>query len=351
MAVTSPVGQTSTMLSQAELYRRLDPKGNVADICEALNQSNEIIQDVTMKEGNLPNGDQQSIRTGLPDVYWRQLNRGVPPSHSTVANVQETCAEMSAQSIIDVQVCKLNGNDAAFRRSEEKPFIESMGQKFATTMFYGDASKEDGFTGLATRYSTTSVATAACAKNVINCGGTAQSNKLTSIYLVSWGDNVYCPYPKGSKVGLETRDLGQQLVDDDLGNKMLAYVTMYSWHVGLMIRDWRYVVRLANIDVDALYAGTGIGTGDIKTANTTNLILKLQTAIAKIPVSGKANIKIYMNGDVHDGLGQLAARTNNNVLAYHDAQKEYGTHGAWSTFAGIPIRRCDAISNAESVVA
>lgn len=349
--VTQPAVATTYRLNQAELIKRLDPQGNVADIAEVLNESNEILQDVPFKEGNLPTGDEQTIRTGLPSVYWRQLNRGVPASHSTVATVQETTALMEARAEVDEQVIKLNGYDAKFLFQEEKAFIESMGQKLAHEYFYGNRLKTaEGFSGFATRYSTTNLSKAQCAKNVIDCGGKSTAKRLTSIYLVAWGDQVYSPYPKGTKLGLDTKDLGYGLIEDDQHNKFLGHTTIYDWHVGLMVKDWRHVVRLCNIDVDELYSGSGIGSGEVKTGN--NLIMMLNNAIALIPANVRGKIKMYMNSDIHAGLNNLAVRTQSNVIATMNLvnKGEFGKEGAWSTFAGVPMRQVDQIVNTEAHV-
>ena len=349
--VTSPAIATTYRLSQAELLKRLDPKGDVADIAEVLNETNEILQDIPFKEGNLPTGDEQTIRTGLPSVYWRQMNRGVPASHSTVATVQETTATMDARAEVDEKVIKLNGYDAKFLFQEEKAFIESMGQKFAHELFYGNRTKHsEGFSGLATRYSTTNKTKADNAKNVIDCGGQGGSGKkLTSIYIVAWGDMVYSPYPKGTKLGLDKKDLGFGLIDDDKGNKFLGHSTIYDWDVGLMIKDWRHVVRLCNIDVDDLINGTGIGSGEVKTGS--NLILKLQNALALIPASVRAKCKMYMNSDVHAGLNTLAVRCQSNVIETMKLvnNNDFG-NTAWKTFSGVPMRQVDQISNNETKV-
>ncbi len=59
------------------------------------------------------------------------------------------------------------------------------------------------------------------APNVIDAGGTGDT--LTSIWLVSWGDNtVHGIYPKGSKSGLEHEDLGRLTVADEKGNIVKA---------------------------------------------------------------------------------------------------------------------------------
>ena len=56
-------------------------------IIELLSQTNEILDDMLVVEGNLPTGHQTTIRTGLPQATWRLLNQGVQPGKSTTALV------------------------------------------------------------------------------------------------------------------------------------------------------------------------------------------------------------------------------------------------------------------------
>lgn len=341
-SVVAPTG----MLTLAEQLAREDRNGNVAPVIEALNQTNEIIQDLVVREGNLPTGDQRNIRTGLPDVYWRQINHGVPASHSTVATVVETCGQMEAHSCVDAKVMDLNGHSAEFRALEDRPFIEAMTQQFAHTLFYGDATKaSEGFTGFATRYSSKK---AGNAKNIIDCKGTG--NNLTSIYLVGWGDSVYCPYPQGTKAGIQTTDLGKTKLYDENGHSFMGYETIYDWDVGLMVLDWRYVVRLCNIDVQQLFDGKAgtIGSGDTKT--DTNILMKLTQAMGLIPRGKNTKLKLYMNSDVAQGLDVVASRSHSDVIKYMDATEEFGAPSAWKLFKGVPIRQCDQIVNTETQV-
>ncbi|MFN7073990.1 phage major capsid protein, partial [Proteus mirabilis] len=55
--------------------------------------------------------------------------------------------------------------------------------------------------------------------------------------------------PKGSKAGLEQNQLGEVTLQDDNGGKYQGYRTHFKWENGLTVRDWRYVVRIANIDL------------------------------------------------------------------------------------------------------
>ena len=187
---------TATNLTLVDWAKRQDPDGNIPIIAELLSTTNEILTDAVFKEGNLPTGERVVIRTGLPAVYWRALNQGIPSSKSTTAQVDEACGMLEARSEVDKDLIELNGNAAAFRLSEDSAFLEAMNQEQASKLFYGNpATDPKQFLGLAPRYSLTS---AGNGTNVLSAGG-ADATSNTSIYLVVWGDQtVYCPFPKGS---------------------------------------------------------------------------------------------------------------------------------------------------------
>lgn len=351
MALDAPVFNKNNLyqMSRSELVSRLDPQGHIADIAEALEETNEILLDMTFKESNILDGYLTTIRTGLPTAYWKQINRGVPASKSTTAQIKESSGMMEAQSRVDPKLIELNGNTKAFRASEERPFLEAMNQTMAHELFYGDATAhKEGFNGFECRYNTIQTSKALSAKNVIDAKGTG--TKLASIYVVAWGDNVFGFYPKGSTVGLHTSDLGLQLVQDDDGNYLRNYITIYNWDMGLVVRDWRYVARICNINVEDLKNGVGVGTPDVRQANTTNLVLLLQQALDLIPRQGNSHIAIYMNGDVFSAFNTLAARSAQNVIEIEQALNRHGEQAHWRTFMGYPLRRCDQLKTGEAQV-
>ena len=245
---------SNSNLTLADWAKRSDPDGRVPIVAELLSQSNEILDDCVFKEGNLPTGERVVIRTGLPSVYWRALNQGIPNSKSTTAQVDEACGILEARSEVDKDLAMLNGNTAQFRLSEDTAFLEAMNQTQAETMFYGNPGTDPKkFLGLAPRYGSLSADNSV---NVLSAGGSGSDN--ASVYLVVWGDNtVYCPFPKGSKAGLTHEDLGEQTVYNSDGTRLQAFATRYQWKNGLVVKDWRYVVRICNIDISDLLAGTG----------------------------------------------------------------------------------------------
>jgi hypothetical protein len=88
---------------------------------------------------------------------------------------------------------------------------------------------------------------AANGQNIIDAGGTGSVN--TSVWLVVWGEKtVFGIFPKGSKAGLFHEDLGLIDAFDANNNRYRAYADHWQWKNGLVVKDWRYVVRICNVD-------------------------------------------------------------------------------------------------------
>lgn len=339
---------STSNLTLADWAKRTDPDGRVPIIAELLSQSNEILEDCVFKEGNLPTGERVVVRTGLPAVYWRALNQGIPSSKSTTAQVDEACGILEARSEVDKDLAMLNGNTAQFRLSEDTAFLEAMNQTQATTLFYGNpATDPKTFLGLAPRYSDIGAGAPNNAQNILDAGG-ADATANTSIYLVVWGDQtVYCPFPKGSKAGLIHEDLGEQTVYNADGTRLQAYATRYQWKNGLVVKDWRYVVRICNIDVNDLIGQTGTQAANV----ATNIIKLMARSLYRIPNMAMGKPAFYMNRTVHSGLSIAALDKSQYVLKINEGLSQFGTPYSWLSFLGVPLRRVDAIVNTEAVVA
>ena len=341
----------SGAVSLLDIAKSLDPNGSVAAVAELLSQSNEILDDLTWVEGNLPTGHQGAIRTGLPAPVWRKLYQGVPPAKSQRATITDTCGILENRSEIDLDVATLNGNSQAFRLTEAQAFLEGMNQGFADALIYGDAtSNPEQFNGLAVRYNTINTATSEVAKNVISAGG---SGNCTSVWLVVSGQNtVHGIYPKGSQAGLQTQDLGEfDALDASMG-RFRAVGDLYKWKCGLHVKDWRYVVRIANISISDLLAGTGTQ------ANTaaTWLPKLMVKAMARIPQVGMGRPAFYASRTVKEMLAVSALDKSNNALSIQDALSQYGkpepgfVRSGGVAVLGIPVRTVDRILETETAL-
>lgn len=340
MAALLAAGQ----LTLADWSKRLAPDGTIDPIVEMLSQQNDILEDAVFMEGNLPTGHRYTQRTGLPAVYFRAINQGIPDSKSTTTQVDESCAMMEAHGNVDAKLLALNGNSAAFRLSEDSAFIEAMNQKMAATIFSGNpAVDQKQFLGMASRYSSTS---AGNGKNVLLAGGSGSDN--ASAYLIGWGEQtVFMPFPKGSRAGLQTKDLGEELVSDGANGKYLAARSLYQWDAGMAVKDWRYVVRIANIDVSDWVGVTGTQAW----TSATHVLKMMVRALARIPNRNMARLAFYVNRTVGEGLMvQALDRSSNAALAITPAVTQFGQSIQQLSFLGVPIRIVDQLGDAESLV-
>lgn len=338
MATTTKVNSNPTL---ADMMDRLDPDGSVADIMEVLTETNEMLDDVTWVQANNKFSHRTTVRTGLPKVTWRKLNYGVQPSKSTVAQVTDTCGMLEAFAVVDKKLCQMNGMLESWRASEERPYVEAMSQMLQRALFFGDSSKDpEQIMGLAPRFSTKTVSKAANAVNVIDAGGTGSD--LTSIWLVGWSPNtVHGLFPEGTKAGLYKEDLGEASATDPDGGEYRVMKTHYGWDCGLCVRDWRYVVRIANIKESLLKSVPP----DENSATGHNLYELLVKAVAKVPSLSGARFAFYCNRTIETYLRLQQANSRNVQLTLN----EVGGRKVLS-FEGIPFRRVDALEFIEAQV-
>lgn len=318
-----------------DIYKLQDGKGQYVEVIEMLMEMNPILEDAVAVECNKGTTHLHTVRTGLPEVAWGKLYQGIPQSKSGKAQVEDTTGFVEGLSTVDERLLKLSTNEGAVRLSEAQSYLEAMSQEVSSKIFYGNsASDPEEFMGLAPRFNDTS---AANGNQIISAGGAGSDN--TSIWFVTWGDNqCQLLYPKGTQAGVQREDMGRQRVTDATG----AYYVKeekFEWHVGLAVKDWRYVARICNIDVSDIAAGT---------VKLYNFMRKAYYRLQSRRVAG-GSMAIYCNRDVLEALDALASNQGNadnfTRLRYKEIEGEEVL-----TYRGIPIRESDAILNTEAVV-
>ena len=320
-----------------DLARRTDPDGNIADIVEILNQTNPVLTDMVWLEGNLTTGHRTTVRSGLPAPTWRKMYGGVQPTKSKTVQITDNTGMLEAYAEVDKALADLNGNTAAWRLSEEAPHIEGISQEIAQTIFYGNEGTEpEAFTGFAPRYNSLSAQNAA---NIIDAGNS--TGNLRSIWLIVWGPNsTHGIVPKGSKAGLQMEDKGQVTIEnaDGAGGRMEAYRTHYRQDAGLTLRDWRQVVRIANIDQASLVKEPG--------ASDVDLSELMFQAIEQVNSLESGRAVFYMPRAL---ITKLRQQTSTARKASDLGVKDVGGTMMYD-FHGVPVRRTDALAVDEARV-
>lgn len=329
---------TLTAVGYHDLASRMEGDDKkIGAVIEVIGQTNQILDEALTVECNDGTGHKSTQRSGYPTATWRHFNAGVVPTKSTTSQIRDTTGMLEAYAEVDKDLADLNGNAPAWRLSEDKAHTEGMNNQMATTTFYGSVlTYPDRFTGLAPRYAALGTDPLVSTYNAVNAYSSAAAADQTSMWLVVWGDTTcHFLFPKGSKGGFQYQDLGEQTLFDDqtpVAGRYQGYRSHYKWDLGLTVRDWRYVVRICNIDTSAI------------TTTVVDLLSAMIEAYERVPDFG-GRAAFYANRTVRTWLWKQAqAKTNVNLTIDNPAGKPV------VSFLGIPIRRSDALTNAESVV-
>ncbi len=314
--------------------------GAAVTIAELLEQTNPAFNDIPFEEANSTTGHKVSARQKLPETYLRRINQGIKPSKSGYGSVLESAGIFNALGQVDDKLLQLSNDKARFRFMENKGHIESMGQRFFQSMLYGDPNvTPEDFLGIAPRYASLAAADRT-AVQILDAGGTGSD--LTSIYLVGWGENsVTGFYPKGTQAGIQHTPLPQSMIDDGAGGKYLGWEDWFDLNAGIAVKDYRNIVRIANIDVSDLQAGTphgGITAG-------AKLIDQMTIALEQLNNPNGLNPVFYVPRVVGTYL-RLQIQNKGNV--WLDTKEIAGQKV--TSFDGHAIRRMDAISLNETRV-
>lgn len=360
---------TTINTGQLSLYdaaKRTDPSGKIQRIVEMMARQNAILNDMVVVEGNTQTGHVTTIRTGLPQIAWRQINKGVQPSKSTTKQLVVSAGMLEGMGKVDEELVELAADEAALRLSEVSPFMESFNQTLSTTLFYGDVRVHpDRFTGLSAYYAKLNAAYQAnpdaitnpsttlpdSGRNVFDASlnsegqtfGDPSLGKNCSIWLVCWGEqSIHTFFPKGTKAGITHEDKGRWLVDDGSGTgaQYWAFVDQYKAKLGLCVRDWRQAVRICNIDTVALAsAGDDVDM-------SANLFKNAIQAVNFLQFPDAGNCAWYVNRTVKTYLEVKAMSKANSMISFETlASGEKVTK-----LMGFPVRRCDSLLNTEAAV-
>lgn len=328
-----------------DVARRSGDK-SAAKIVEVLRRSNDALDDIPWKMCNSGVVDKVTLRTSLPQPTWRMLNSGVGVSKSTTKQASFTCGMLETYAEVDKkqvelaargQVDDASSNAAASNAiaKENEAFIEGFNQEISRVMFYGSPAVPQEPVGFS--HFLNDGTDADMAKNLINGGGTGDKN--TSIWLIAWNeDAVTGIYPQGSKAGLSEKFLGEVTLEDEKGGKFQGYRTHYSWDAGFAVRDPRCLVRIANIDMDALIKGT-TGAAD--------LVELMIAAMYRLPKAARGYRRaFYARPEVIQALDSQTRKQVNLQLSYGDV---FGRKIL--TFRdGIPVREQESLLATEAKV-
>jgi hypothetical protein len=323
-----------------DVANRTNPNGQIPAIVEQLTIINGLLKIAPVIECNHGDRNISTIRTGLPDVSWARINKGVQPSKSTSVPHEDTVATMENLFAIDERLLEAQIDKNKFLLSESQAVYQALNNELNNTIFYGRGDVDD-FEGLAPRFSSTS---AENGSHIILGGGSGADN--TSIWLVCWSpEHTHLLYPQGSQAGIKMKRESAMETKQSDGSYMRTEKIRHYWDCGLGVKDWYSVVRTPNIDVSNL---DGEATTSGYSGNSANLVSIMRAMVNKV------------RGHYDDLPGQPTFLMNSTVLDILEAQCENHKNVRLSdqdvggvkrrSFREVPIVICNSILNTEDLV-
>lgn len=323
---------TSTY-SLVEQAKRIDPDGTQAQIAEVLNRKmGGILSESPWMPSNSEFTNKTTRRGSLPSGSRRKLNDFVSPSTSRTTEIMDVIENLEDYSNVDKDLVDSMPSPGMFRAGEADAFIEGLGQTIASDILYADSNADpDAMHGLAARMGTLD------GRFVIGAGGTGSD--LTSIYGVTWGQTAaHLIYPKNmtANLGVKHTDLGEQTEKDtSTGGLRQVYRDHYKIQCGMVVRDPRAIIRLANIE----------SAGASNTFNEDDLIALLNN------MNTGPGTRLYVNETI---LTQMQIRAKDKANVYYTIENGDGLSGFPPIrFQGVPIRKIDReiLVNTEDAIA
>ncbi len=337
---------TNTMTGRENLLNiaQMTHNQEIIDVAEVLNETNDMIADAHVQQANDITSHVVSRRTLMPVPTWTKVGAGWSPTAGLVQQVRETIGTLRSRYQAPQQVLDLQPNPAKARQQQERAHIEAMGHEFSRTIISGSmAGSPEEFDGLESRYTslstTADIRTGAADASYVLDNGDSSASDDTSIWFVQWGPGkVYLVYPRNSAGGgIKREDKGLVLTNADntaaaagITAQIWAFITEFSWEVGLVIEDERTVKRLANID------SVPGQTNSLNEDNVIQIRNNFQTP---------GTISMYVNETVFTQL-QILAKDKTNV--FWTPADPFGR--PQMMFQDMPVRRMDkqSLTNSET---
>jgi len=341
---TIALGSTITI---AEMLRRETPDKRQADLIDITSQTNRIIADATWMKCNNGTYHEDTQIVTRPAGSKRAYDQGVEPEAMVTEKVLEPTTMHAGISQVDSKKAQHSAMGiAGFRTQEDSGFLIGLTEQFVSDLFDGDRSvdprsifginKRSDYNALSSSYV------------YDNAGGAASvtSNK-TSIYILQWGGKkTNLIYPRhdepgavGSEMPIARKDFPETLITD-ANNSSAKYPGFETWFeiaYGWFISDPRTIKRVGNISTSSID-----GVDDFSFDE--DLMID---AVTDLEHNGDGAVG-YCNRTIWAQMWKRANEKGNALFTQEGAEGPFAKRVL--RFAGIPLNRCDAITDTQATL-
>lgn len=342
----------SGRLNVAELIRREDPNGRMAQIVDVLSKTNMIVADATAIECNNGTYHEDTRSVSEPAGAERAYDQGVAVESGVTEKVTEPTCMVDGLSEVDARKIDHQPDPMGARSQEDGFFMRGMTKTMVSRLFDGNRSTNPlQINGLNNRSDYNALSSDYVFDNA--AGNCADASTFTSIYIIQWGPKmVNLIYPRNDSLasgsddgnrsiaGVQMEDYGRQMITDANAStkKYPAYQTWFELHFGWFIHDPRCIKRICNIATSSINGTTYVSFDE-------NVLID---AYNELEYGGEGAI-IYCNRTVKAQM-QKRANDKNNAMFTETMEGEGPFARPVLRFWGIPVHECAGITNTQADV-
>ena len=330
-------------LSLAELIKRENPDGSMADLIDVISKVTPIANEGYWEGCNNRTYHEATRVASKPAGTERAYGMGVAAHGAATEKITEPTTMIADMLVVDADLIENEGG-ASKLNQEEALFVSGMIETVAGRLISGDRTSYGmQINGINNRSDYNSLSSDYVYDNA---GGdsSATSNK-TSIYIVQYGPkmvSLIAPSGDNSKT-IRRRPFPVELVDESgtsQARKFPAYQTWFQIQFGLFIYDPRCIKRVVNISTTNID-----GVDDFSFDEDL-----LGDAVIDLEYQGRGAV-IYANRTL---MKQMTRRANEmprgNFQLAVGADTGMPVSGKVLSFMGIPVHREDSITDAQAYV-
>ncbi len=337
-----------TNLTLAELVRREDPDGTMADIVDVLSETNAIVMDATWIMCNDGSSHQHTRTVTEPTGAERMFGQGVVREAGVTEVVNEPTTLLAGFSEPDADMMRQAPEGPELARAKEDAFfINGLTKTHVSRIFDGNrATNPLQINGINNRSDYNALSSEF---TFDNAGGNASATaNKTSIYFIQYGPkrvNMIFPRNMPNSVNggspIKMRDFGEQLVLDPLNsNNNAKYPAFQSWFqvaFGIDIADPRMIKRIVNISTSNI---DGVDDFSFDEEVMIDAFNELE--------DGGAGAVIYCNRTIKSQMMKRANEKGNGFIIAKEGEGPFA--GPVLRFWGIPVREVAQITNTQATV-
>jgi len=331
----------NTILTLADIANEY-PKGVLRDMTYMLAARSPLRRMMPMKASNKTTSHVSTFQVSEPTITVLKVGEGISASVGHTEQVEDGMSMLGTLAVTPLKLLEINDDPNEIRMSQINMRTEALNKTAESLVFYGNPADDAAeFLGWAFRsYYTT------LGDHCLSAGGT--TNK-SSIWLFDiHPESSFIVYPRNCKGGVYHKDWGEQLVQTDTnvgGAKLPCVVDQVELDLGLVLKDPRQNVRLANVDHAEM---AGLSGAQQTTDFATFVLFQMGRMQHHIYAPYMGQPAFVMGRDVAQQFAFMAqATTNTNVFTF----EQIGGKGPKQLhYNGIPILVSDAIVNNEATI-